>query len=73
MSVSIELMKSIPEPNWLVSLSNKHQQSDKLTMGVIGDQIQVLGWIVAAMAVAFYGNGETDLLTLIFHDNRLNR
>ena len=39
----------------------------------IGDQISVAFWILLAVAVAFYGNGHSDLVSLILFDKRLNR
>ena len=39
----------------------------------ISDRIQVALWIAAALAVAFYGNGRTDLISLVRHSPHLNR
>ena len=39
----------------------------------ISDRIQIALWIAAALAVAFYGNGQTDLVSLVLHSPRLNR
>ncbi|GAX73503.1 hypothetical protein CEUSTIGMA_g955.t1 [Chlamydomonas eustigma] len=36
-------------------------------------QVQIVFWIVLATAVAFYGNGEHDLLTLTLYTKQFNR
>ncbi len=39
----------------------------------IGDQVQALLWVALAAVVAFYGNGERDLVTLVLYDPRPSR
>lgn len=39
----------------------------------VSDRIQVALWISAAFAVAFYGNGQTDLFSLVLYSPSLNR
>lgn len=36
-------------------------------------QAQAAVWVLLAAALAYYGNGESDLLSLVLWDSRLNR
>jgi hypothetical protein len=40
---------------------------------VAWDGLQIVTWIFLAAFVAFYGNGQSDLVSLFLYDERLNR
>ncbi len=42
-------------------------------MGWLGQRILAGFWTLLALSILFYGNGETDMVTLVLYSDKLNR